>query len=75
MITTGWPTLTDFSRSASLGLENSPEMIERISTNLRENQINTYRVITPASSTLVSVTLDEEKLPFRVRKQIAKEES
>ena len=73
VITTGlFPlnsTRTNFSRSVSLGPEDSLGIVDRISSIWRENQINIYGVITPASSILVFAA-GGEKLALRV-KQIA----
>lgn len=78
MITTGLPPLnstrTNFSRSVSLGPEDSPGIIDRISFILRENQINIYGVITSASSVLVFVAWDDEELVLHLMKQVAKGE-
>jgi aspartate kinase len=55
-----------------VGLEDTPGIIGRISTLLRENGINIYGILTLASSILVFVSWDRKELSLELMKQAVK---
>lgn len=57
-----------------VGLEDTPGIIGRISTRLRENRINIYGILTLASSILVFVSWDHKELTLELMKQAVKGE-
>jgi len=63
-----------FLKVKGVGLEDTPGIIGRISTHLRENGINIYGMLTLASSILVFVSWDDKELALNLMKQIVKGE-
>jgi aspartate kinase len=57
-----------------VGLEDTPGIIGRISTRLRENGINIYGILTLASSILFFVSWDHKELSLELMKQVVKGE-
>jgi len=57
-----------------VGLEDTPGIIGRISTRLRENGINIYGILTLASSILFFVSWDHKELSLSLMKQVVKGE-
>ena len=63
-----------FLKVKGVGLEDTPGIIGRISTHLRENNINIYGMLTLASSIIVFVGWDDKELALNLMKQVAKGE-
>jgi len=63
-----------FLKVKGVGLEDSPGIIGRISSHLRENKINIYGMITIASSILVFVGWDDKEVALRLMKQVVRGE-
>ena len=63
-----------FLKLKGVGLEDSPGIIGRISSHLRENKINIYGMITIASSILVFVGWDDKEVALRLMKQVVRGE-
>jgi aspartate kinase len=63
-----------FLKVKGVGLEDTPGIIGRISTSLRDNNINIYGMLTLASSIIVFVRWDEKELALNLMKQVAKGE-
>jgi len=59
-----------FLKVKGVGLEDTPGIIGRISSHLRENRINIYGMITIASSILVFVGWDDKETALRLMKQV-----
>jgi len=63
-----------FLKVKGVGLEDTPGIIGRISSHLRENKINIYGMITIASSILVFVGWDDKEMALRLMKQVVRGE-
>ena len=63
-----------FLKVKGVGLEDTPGIIGRISSHLRENSINIYGMITIASSILVFVGWDDKETALRLMKQVVRGE-
>ncbi|HUK29425.1 MAG TPA: aspartate kinase [Candidatus Acidoferrales bacterium] len=63
-----------FLKVKGVGLEDTPGIIGRISTHLRENNINIYGMLTLASSIIVFVAWDNKELALDLMKLVAKGE-
>ena len=63
-----------FLKVKGVGLEDTPGIIGRISTHLRENDINIYGMLTLASSIIVFVSWDDKELALNLMNQVAKGE-
>lgn len=63
-----------FLKVKGVGLEDTPGIIGRISTRLREKGINIYGMLTLASSILVFVSWDEKEQALNLIKQVVKGE-
>jgi aspartate kinase len=63
-----------FLKVKGVGLEDTPGIIGRISSQLLANGINIYGMLTLASSILVFVGWDDKELAMRLIKQVAKGE-
>ena len=63
-----------FLKVKGVGLEETPGIIGRISTSLRDNNINIYGMLTLASSIIVFVRWDDKELALSLMKQVAKGE-
>jgi aspartate kinase len=63
-----------FLKVKGVGLEDTPGIIGRISSHLRENGINIYGMITIASSILVFVGWDDKETALRLMKQVVRGE-
>jgi len=63
-----------FLKVKGVGLEDTPGIIGKISSNLLENGINIYGMITIASSIIVFVGWDDKELALRLMKQVARGE-
>jgi aspartate kinase len=61
-----------FLKVKGVGLEDTPGIVGRISTLLRENQVNIYGMLTLASSILVFVSWDDKELALDLMKQVVK---
>lgn len=64
-----------FLKIKGVGLEETPGIIGRISTCLRERQINIFGILTLASSILVFVSWDDKEQALNLMKQVVKGES
>ncbi|HXZ89508.1 MAG TPA: aspartate kinase [Candidatus Dormibacteraeota bacterium] len=63
-----------FLKVKGVGLEDTPGIIGRISSHLRENSINIYGMITIASSILMFVGWDDKETALRLMKQVVRGE-
>jgi len=63
-----------FLKIKGVGLEETPGIIGRISTCLRERQINIFGILTLASSILVFVSWDDKEQALNLIKQVVKGE-
>lgn len=63
-----------FLKVKGVGLEDTPGIIGRISSRLRENGINIFGMLTLASSILVFVSWDEKELAMNIMKQVVRGE-
>jgi len=63
-----------FLKVKGVGLEDTPGIIGRISSHLREHGINIYGMITIASSILVFVGWDDKETALRLMKQVVRGE-
>ena len=63
-----------FLKVKGVGLEDTPGIIGRMSTHLRENNINIYGMLTLASSIIVFVGWDDKELALNLMSQVAKGE-
>ncbi|HXX72484.1 MAG TPA: aspartate kinase [Candidatus Acidoferrales bacterium] len=63
-----------FLKVKGVGLEDTPGIIGRISSHLRENKINIYGMITIASSILVFVGWEDKEMALRLMKQVVRGE-
>lgn len=63
-----------FLKVKGVGLEDTPGIIGRISSHLRESGINIYGMITIASSILVFVGWDDKETALRLMKQVVRGE-
>lgn len=63
-----------FLKVKGVGLEDTPGIIGRISSHLRENGINIFGMITIASSILVFVGWDDKEVAIRLMKQVVRGE-
>jgi len=61
-----------FLKVKGVGLEDTPGIIGRISTRLRDNGINIYGMLTLASSILVFVSWEEKELAMDLMKQVVR---
>ncbi len=63
-----------FLKVKGVGLEDTPGIIGRISSRLRENGINIFGMLTLASSILFFVAWDEKELALNLMKQVVRGE-
>jgi aspartate kinase len=63
-----------FLKVKGVGLEETPGIIGKVSTRLRENGINIYGMLTLASSILVFVSWDNKEAALNLMKQVVKGE-
>ena len=63
-----------FMKVKGVGLEDTPGIIGRISSRLRESGINIFGMLTLASSILVFVSWDEKEMAMNLMKQVVRGE-
>ena len=63
-----------FLKVKGVGLEDTPGIIGRISSRLRDNGVNIYGLITIASSILLFVDWDDKEAALRLMKQVVRGE-
>ncbi len=63
-----------FLKVRGVGLEDTPGIIGKISTRLRDNGLNIYGMLTLASSILVFVSWNDKELAMNLMKQVVKGE-